>query len=173
MPARFRRPSRPSPRPWGHVRKGTALGVDVGTVRVGVAASDPDRLMAFPVETVNRGAGDVARVAAIAQERGATAIFVGLPRKLSGQEGTSAADARGFAQALVELAGCSVRLIDERFSTATASQAMRSAGRDSRRQRTVIDQAAAVVILENALEVDKNGNLDAVTIELPSKGNDD
>ncbi|MDN4486717.1 Holliday junction resolvase RuvX [Demequina sp. SYSU T00039] len=155
------------------MRRGVALSVDVGTVRIGVAASDPDRLMAFPVDTVQRGKGDVARVAAIAEERSATAIFVGLPRKLSGQEGASAADARGFAEALVELVDGSVRLIDERFSTATASQAMRSAGRDARRQRTVIDQAAAVVILENAMDVDKNGNLDAVTIEVPRKGNDD
>ena len=76
----------------------------------------------------------------------------------------------GRVGALVELVGCPVRLIDERFSTATAAQAMRSAGRDSRRQRAVIDQAAAVVILENALDIDKNGNLDAVTIELPRKG---
>ena len=155
------------------MRRGVALAVDVGTVRVGVAASDPDRLMAFPVATVQRGRGDVAQVAALAAERSATTVFVGLPRKLSGQEGASAADARAFGESLVELVGCPVRLIDERFSTATASQAMRSAGRDSRRQRAVIDQAAAVVILENALDIDKNGNLDAVTIELPRKGNDD
>jgi len=147
--------------------------VDVGTVRVGVAASDPDGLMAFPVETVQRGDGDVAAIARIAEERGATSVFVGLPRKLSGMEGTSAEDARGFAARLAELTPAIVRLIDERFSTATASQAMRSAGRTAKRQRKVIDQAAAVVILENALDVDRNGNLGAVTIEVPPKGNDD
>nr|WP_062520550.1 Holliday junction resolvase RuvX [Demequina silvatica] len=153
--------------------RGARLGVDVGTVRIGVAASDPDGLMAFPVDTVQRGDGDAAAIAAIAEERGVIRIFVGLPRKLSGQEGTSADDARAFAARLAELTTANVRLIDERFSTATASQAMRSAGRNAKKQRQVIDQAAAVVILENALDVDKNGNLDAVTIEIPRKGNDD
>ncbi|WP_439644558.1 Holliday junction resolvase RuvX [Demequina silvatica] len=138
-----------------------------------MAASDPDGLMAFPVDTVQRGDGDAAAIAAIAEERGVIRIFVGLPRKLSGQEGTSADDARAFAARLAELTTANVRLIDERFSTATASQAMRSAGRNAKKQRQVIDQAAAVVILENALDVDKNGNLDAVTIEIPRKGNDD
>lgn len=146
------------------------MGVDVGTVRIGVAASDPDGLMAFPVETVARGGDDAATVAAIASERGAVRVFVGLPRTLKGGEGASAQDARDFADRLAELTEASVRLIDERFSTATAAQAMRSAGRSARRQRHVIDQAAAVVILENALDVDRNGNLDAVTIEVPRKG---
>ncbi|WP_436969030.1 Holliday junction resolvase RuvX [Demequina litoralis] len=138
-----------------------------------MAASDPDGLMAFPVDTVQRGDGDAAAIAAIAEERGAITVFVGLPRKLSGQEGTSAEDARAFASRLAELCSGTVRLIDERFSTATASQAMRSAGRNAKKQRQVIDQAAAVVILENALDVDRNGNLDSVTIEVPRKGNDD
>ncbi|WP_227589860.1 Holliday junction resolvase RuvX [Demequina pelophila] len=149
------------------------LAVDVGTVRVGVAASDPGGLMAFPVETVQRGDGDVARVAAIVAERNAMTVFVGLPRKLSGLEGSSAEDARAFAGALAELVPSTVRLIDERFSTATASQAMRSAGRSSKKQRQVIDQAAAVVILENALDIDRNGNLANVTSEVPRKGSDD
>ncbi|WP_296667870.1 Holliday junction resolvase RuvX [Demequina sp.] len=145
----------------------------MGTVRIGVAASDPDGLMAFPVATVQRGDGDADAIAAIARERAAVCVFVGLPKKLSGSEGTSADDARGFAARLAELTSAPVRLIDERFSTATASQAMRSAGRTAKRQRHVIDQAAAVVILENALDIDKNGNLDMVTIEVPRKGNDD
>lgn len=153
--------------------RGVRLGVDVGTVRIGVAASDPDALMAFPVDTVKRGAGDAAAVAAIANEREAVTVFVGLPRKLSGQEGGSAEDARAFAARLAELVSATVRLTDERFSTVTASQAMRAAGRAAKRQRQVIDQAAAVVILENALDIDRNGNLDKVTIEVPRKGNDD
>lgn len=153
--------------------RGVRLGVDVGSVRVGVAASDPDALMAFPVETVQRGPGDVAAVAALANERGAITVFVGLPRTLRGEEGPSAADARGFAGALAELTDATVRLIDERFSTATASQAMRAAGRSAKKQRQVIDQAAAVVILENALDVDKQSNLDAVTIVVPRKGKND
>ncbi|WP_236685302.1 Holliday junction resolvase RuvX [Demequina salsinemoris] len=150
------------------------VGVDVGTVRVGVAASDPDGLMAFPVATVTRSPKAVQEVADLVAEREATEVFVGLPRTLKGREGTSATDARGFAAQLAELTPATVRLIDERFSTASASRQMSAAGRSAKAQRQVIDQAAAVVILETALEVQKRDNLGAVTTEvLPSKGNDD
>ncbi|WNM28662.1 Holliday junction resolvase RuvX [Demequina capsici] len=153
-----------------HVR----LGVDVGTVRVGVAASDPDGLMAFPVGTVTRSTDAVREVAQIVAEREATEVFVGLPRTLAGREGASAADARGFAQELAELTSATVRLIDERFSTASASRQMSAAGRSAKSQRQVIDQAAAVVILETALDVQKKGNLGTVTYEVPpTKGSDD
>jgi putative Holliday junction resolvase len=149
------------------------LGVDVGTVRVGVAASDPDAIMAFPVETVQRGPGDVERVAAIASERAAIRVFVGLPRTLKGREGTSAEHAWAFARRLAELTDAEVRLVDERFSTTTAASALRSAGRSARQQRQVIDQAAAVVILESALDIDRQGNLGTVTKGIPREGNDD
>ncbi len=149
------------------------LSVDVGTVRIGVAASDPDGLMAFPVTTVPRGEGDVAQVAAIVAERGAIRVFVGLPRKLSGKDGDSAALAHRFAAELSERCDAVVRLVDERFSTASAQHAMRQAGRSAKQQRQVIDQAAAVVILENALDIERQGNLDRVTYEPDPKGNDD
>lgn len=149
------------------------LGVDVGTVRIGVAASDPDGLMAFPVATVHRGDGDVAEVAALAAERDAARIFVGLPRKLSGKDGDSVAMAHEFAFALSERCEAVVRLVDERFSTASAQHAMRQAGRSAKQQRQVIDQAAAVVILETALDIERQGNLDRVTYEPILKGNDD
>lgn len=171
-PASATRSARSS-RPWGSVDRGVRLGVDVGTVRVGVAASDPDAIMAFPVETVARGDGDVARVAAIARERDAIRVFVGLPRTLAGREGPSADDASGFAARLAELIDADVRLIDERFSTTTAAGALRSAGHSARQQRQVIDQAAAVVILENALDIDRRGNLGKVTKGIPREGNDD
>lgn len=137
--------------------------MDVGSVRIGVAASDPEGIMAFPVETVVAGEGDAARVALIASEREAVSIFVGLPRTLSGADGTSAAMATEFARRLAELTTADVRLIDERFSTTTASRALSGAGKSARSQRQIIDQAAAVVILENALEVDRRGNLGTVT----------
>ncbi len=150
--------------------RGVRLGVDVGTVRIGIAASDPDGLMAFPVSTVTRGDGDVAQVAAIVDERQATRVYVGLPRKLSGDDGQSAAFAHEFAHALTEHCNAVVRLVDERFSTASAQQAMRQAGRNSRQQRQVIDQAAAVVILESALDIERQGNLDRVTYEPDPQG---
>lgn len=149
------------------------LGIDVGTVRIGVAASDPDGLMAFPLETVQRGDGDIDQVVALADERSAIRIFVGLPRGLSGMEGASAEFAHDFAARLSERTSAIVRLVDERFSTASAQHAMRQAGRNSRQQRQVIDQAAAVVILESALDIERNGNLDKVTYEPDPKGNDD
>lgn len=153
--------------------KGVRLGVDFGSVRIGVAASDPDGIMAFPVETVVRGEGDVARVATIASDRGAIAIFVGLPKTLKGEDGTSAAMAEEFARGLAELTTADVRLIDERFSTTTASRALTGAGKSAKKQRQVIDQAAAVVILESALDVDRQGNLGIVTRRIPHEGNDD
>lgn len=149
--------------------KGVRLGVDVGTVRVGVAASDPDAVMAFPVDTVPRDDRAVAAVAEIALDRNAVMVFVGLPRHMAGGEGESAADARQFAQALAELLDVPVRLVDERLSTSLASRAMTQAGKSAKRQRQSIDAAAAAVILESALDIDRNGNLSTVTVEVPRK----
>lgn len=149
------------------------IGIDVGSVRVGVAASDPDGIMAFPVETVLRSDSAVRRIAEIVAERAAVEVFVGLPRHLSGAEGASAGDARDFAAALAELVAPPVRLIDERLSTASASRAMREAGRSARRQRDTIDQAAAVVILDTALDAARRGNVSTVAPRVALKENDD
>ncbi len=146
------------------MERGVRIGVDVGTVRVGVAASDPDAVMAFPVTAVARTPQAAREVLAIAQERGAIALFVGLPRHLSGAEGASAADARAFAQELAELSEIPVRLVDERLTTTQASRAMSHAGKSTREQRARIDAAAATVLLENAMDIDRRGNLDTVTI---------
>ena len=173
MPDASARLSRPWSRRFGTVDRGVRLAVDVGTVRIGVAASDPDGVLAFPVTTVQRGEGDVDQVVEIVHERSATRVFVGLPRKLSGKDGDSAAMAHAFAADLAERCDAIVRLVDERFSTASAQHAMRQAGRSSRQQRQVIDQAAAVVILESALDIERQGNLDRVTYEPIPKGNDD
>ncbi|MGN6331137.1 MAG: Holliday junction resolvase RuvX [Motilibacteraceae bacterium] len=142
------------------MRRGVRLGVDVGTVRVGVAASDPSALLATPLETVRRGRGDVDRVVALAAEREVLEVVVGLPRHLSGAEGASAGDARAFATALARrLAPVPVRLVDERLSTVTAQRGLRDAGltgkRAARTRRDVVDQAAAVVILQSALDAER------------------
>ncbi len=149
---------------------GVRVGVDVGSVRVGVAATDPAGTLAFPVGTVQRTATAAADVAAIAAERGAAIVYVGLPRKLSGEEGPSARDARDFAAALAERVGVPVRLVDERFSTSTASAAMSAAGRNLRQQRGTVDQQAAVVILDSALDTEKNGQVGTVTEAVLPKG---
>jgi putative holliday junction resolvase len=142
-------------------------------VRVGVAACDPDGIMAFPVATVARDAAAIANIAALAAERAAIEIFVGLPRHLSGAEGPSAADARAFAEQVEERTGLPVRLVDERMSTVSASRNMREAGRSAKSQRSSIDQAAAVVILDTALDAARRGNLGTVAMKVAREENHD
>lgn len=146
------------------MRSGVRLGVDVGSVRVGVAVSDPGGVLATPVRTVARTepgpAGpqdaDVAEVAAIAAERGAVLVVVGLPRSLSGVEGPAAERARQYALALaVRLAPVPVRLVDERLTSVDAHRALRESGVTGRAQRAVVDQAAAVLILQSALDQER------------------
>lgn len=139
--------------------RGARVSVDVGAVRVGVAASDPDGLVATPVETVPRdqsGTADMARIAAIVEERSAAVVYVGLPRSLSGAEGSASALVRTYSVGLAHaVAPVPVRLVDERLSTVTAHQALYASGRSGRRHRAVVDQAAAVVILQAALDAEK------------------
>lgn len=136
-------------------RPGVRLGVDVGTARIGVARSDRDGLLAVPIETVRRGEGDLARITAIAEEYDAFELVVGLPVALSGRETASTADARAFAQDLAD-AGHRVRLVDERLSTVSAHSALRGSGRSQRSSRSIVDQVAAVVLLQQALDVEKS-----------------
>ena len=141
------------------MRPGVRLGVDVGSVRVGLAASDREGLVASPVATLARddkARSDVAAVVAQAREREAVEVVVGLPRSMSGREGPAAAAARRYAATLsAALAPTAVRLVDERLSTVSAHRALRAAGRPGRRQRSVVDQVAAVVILQQALDAER------------------
>ena len=138
------------------MRAGVRIGVDVGTVRIGVAASDPTGLLASPVETVRRGEGDLERVTAIATERQAIEVVVGLPRTLRGDEGASAAYVQEFVRSLSRIISpIPVRLLDERLSTAAAHRRLRDSRVRGRRVRAVIDQEAAVVILQGALDVER------------------
>lgn len=137
-------------------RRGTRLGVDVGKARVGVAKCDPDGLLATPVETVPRDDGSVARIIALADEHGAFEVLVGLPLNMRGEDTASTRDAREFAAALAAASALPVRLVDERLSTVSAQAALRSSGRSQRSSRTIIDQVAAVVLLQQALDVEKS-----------------
>ena len=138
------------------MRQGVRLGVDVGDVRIGVARSDPSGLIATPVETVPRGDGDLVRLRHLAAEDAAIEIVVGLPRSLSGGEGPAAAKVREFAGKLAAaLAPVAVRLCDERLSTVTAEAVLRGQGKKGQKRRAVVDQAAAVVILQNALDTER------------------
>ncbi len=143
-------PRRASPR-----RAGRVLGVDVGTVRVGVAMSDPTGTIASPLETLRRAkdGSDLDRLAALVVEHEVAEVVVGEPRHLSGASGASAQDARAYSEALAgRITDVPVHLIDERLSTVTAAGHLREGGIDSRKQRPVIDQAAAVVILQQYLD---------------------
>lgn len=138
------------------MERGPRLAVDVGTVRVGLAASDPDGLLATPVATVPRGDTDVASIVTEVRERGVRTVYVGLPLHLSGAEGASAVAARAYAGALAQaVSPVPVRLVDERMSTVSAHRALSESGRPGRRHRGVVDQAAAVVILQDALDAER------------------
>lgn len=137
-------------------RRGVRLGVDVGTARVGVARCDPDGLLATPVETVPRDDAAVARIVALADEVSAVEILVGLPLNLRGEDTRSTQDARDFAAAVAGASGMPVRLVDERLSTVSAHAALRGSGRTQRSSRSIIDQVAAVVLLQQALDVEKS-----------------
>ncbi len=138
------------------VRSGVRLGVDPGDARIGVARSDPSGLLATPVETVPRADGDLARLAVLVAEEEAVEVVVGLPRSLSGGEGPAAARVRVFAVSLArEVAPVPVRLCDERLSTVSAESMLRERGRSGRKRRAVVDQAAAVVILQQALDTER------------------
>lgn len=154
------------------MRFGVRIGLDPGDARVGVAESDPSGMLATPVETVRRGKGDLSRIQAIVVERSAIEVVVGLPRSLSGGEGPAAAKVREFARALAEaVQPVPVRLCDERLSTVTAELQLRGQGKKGQKRRTVVDQAAAVVILQNALDTERSsGTVPGETISLGSTG---
>jgi putative Holliday junction resolvase len=142
-------------------RPGVRVGVDVGTVRVGVAASDPSALLATPVRTVPRdeteGETDLVELAGLVAELGAVEAVVGLPRTLAGEEGAAARAARTYAGRLAErIAPVPVRLVDERLTTVDAHRSLRDSGVGGRRQRAVVDQAAAVLILQAALDAERS-----------------
>lgn len=139
------------------MRAGVRLGVDVGSVRVGVARSDPEGLLATPLVTLRRGKSDLGDLARLAAEHEAVEVVVGLPRTLAGREGTAATAATSYARRLAARLGAdvSVRLVDERLSTVAAARELRASGIDTRRGRKVIDQAAAVIILQGALDAER------------------
>jgi putative Holliday junction resolvase len=142
------------------MRAGVRLGVDVGSVRVGLAASDPGGILATPIKTLERDLKsdtDQVAIAAVVLERDVLEVVVGLPRSLSGGEGPAAAGARSYATALAALISPTpVRLIDERLTTIDAHRQLRDSGLAGRAQRAVVDQAAAVLILQAALDAEKS-----------------
>lgn len=148
-------------------RRGVRLGIDVGKARIGVARSDPDGMLAVPVETVARSESSLDRIAELSAEYEPLELVVGLPVNMQGLDTASTVDAREFAAALHERTGVPVRLVDERLSTVTAHAALRSSGRTQKNSRSIVDQVAAVVLLQQAIDTEKStGNAPGATIPL-------
>lgn len=139
------------------MRAGTRIGIDPGDARIGVSRSDPTGFLATPVETVRRGRGDARRIAELVTELEAVEVVIGLPRSLSGGEGPAAAKVRRFAAAVArQVEPVPVRLCDERLTTVTAEGILREQGKRGTDRRAVVDMAAAVVILQHALDTERN-----------------
>ena len=148
------------------MRRGVRLGVDVGTVRVGIARSDADGILATPVRTLARSGAlgypdendaDIAEVADLVQELDVIEVVIGLPRTLAGREGAAALQVRQYAGVLTRcIAPVPVRLVDERLSTVDAHRALRESGVAGRRTRAIVDQMAAVIILQSALDEERS-----------------
>ena len=144
--------------------RGRRLAVDVGKVRVGVALSDPDGILATPLVTLARdmGAapdavpGDIAELVRLVGEHEVVQIVVGLPVRLNGEEGAAAIDIRAYAGRLVSAVGdVPIVLADERMSTVVATRRLAERGVRGKRQRAVVDQAAAVEILQSWLDAQR------------------
>jgi putative Holliday junction resolvase len=128
-----------------------ALGIDHGDTRIGIAATDPVGIMAHPVETIDvRKTDPIERIAAICQQRQIQTLVVGIPYRLDGSEGSAAQKVRRFAKKLrARLPELPMEYIDESYTTMDAAEKLHEAGRNSKKQKAVIDQAAAVEILSH------------------------
>ena len=139
------------------LRFGVRLAIDVGSARIGVAHCDNEGRLASPLATLARGEGDLDALAGLAAADDVIEVVVGLPVGLSGREGPSAADARRFAARLAgRVAPVPVRLVDERFTTVIAHDALRRSGSDSRARRPRVDRAAAALLLQGALGIERS-----------------
>jgi putative Holliday junction resolvase len=141
--------------------------VDPGDARIGVARCDPSGMLATPVETVRRGRGDLRRLRQLVVAEEAVEVVMGLPRSLSGGEGPAAETTRAFARLLAErIAPVPVRLVDERLTTVSAEAMLRDQ-RKGQQRRAVVDQVAAVVILQHALDTERaTGNAPGELVDL-------
>lgn len=150
-------------------RRGIRLAVDVGKARIGVARCDPDGLLASPVETVPRDEESMTRIASLVAQEQPIEVLVGLPINLKGERTASTIDAEDFAAALAGVIPTPVRLVDERLSTVSAHHALRASGRSSRTSRTMVDQVAAVVLLQQAVDVEKSTGRPPGTVVPPAE----
>ncbi len=152
------------------MRNGVRLGIDVGRARVGVARSDPHGMLATPVETLVRRDDVVESIRRRVEEWDVVEVIVGLPLSLSGAETASTDDSREVARALAEAVAVPVRMVDERLTTVSAARGLRESGRTAKNSRSVVDQVAAVILLQHALDRERStGNPPGALVE-PHEG---
>jgi len=134
--------------------RGALIGLDLGAKTIGVAVCDPDRRVATPVETImrKRFALDAERILALAAERRAAGVVLGLPINMDGSEGPRAQSTRAFARNLAKLTELPIALWDERLSTAAVERALITADASRAKRKAVIDAHAAAYILQGALD---------------------
>jgi putative Holliday junction resolvase len=137
------------------LRPGVRLALDWGDARIGVAACDREGVLAFPLTTVRAGDTEIAELAALVVEQQPIEVLMGLPRSLRGSDGPAAVKVRERAALLAAAVQVPVRLIDERLTTVGAAERLRAAGKRAKEQRGSIDAAAATLILEHALALER------------------
>jgi putative Holliday junction resolvase len=138
------------------MQRGRRIAFDYGDVRIGVAVSDPDSILASPLTTLKTADRNVLKeISTIFLDIDPVAIFVGRPALLSGQDGMASTKANLFVDQLKSITNVPIELIDERMSTISAARNLRDAGRNAKNSKDAIDMASAVAILEFALEMEK------------------
>ncbi|WP_166972113.1 Holliday junction resolvase RuvX [Brevibacterium atlanticum] len=144
-------------------RRGRRLGLDIGSVRIGVAASDPEGILATPLTVVRRKDEPAAlrELSEIVAEYEPIELLAGDPKSLDGAARAAAASALEFARKVASATDTPIRLVDERFTTVEAHHALAAAGKSSRQRREIVDAQAAVIILQNALEFEHNTGVPA------------
>ena len=137
--------------------RGVLLALDLGTARIGVAACDSGRVLAYPVEVIPASAPVQQRVNALIEEYAAVGLIIGLPLALDGSEGIAAKKIIDQARRIATQVKVPILLVDERMSTAQAHQLLRETGRNAKTSRGVVDAQAAVGILESVLHALEHG----------------
>ncbi len=136
--------------------RGRRIAFDYGDVRIGVAVSDPDSILCSPLTTLQAADKRLdANITQLLQEHEPVQIFIGRPALLSGNDGVASEKALAFAERIRNLSHVSVEMIDERMSTVSAARNLRDSGKSAKESKSSIDMAAAVAILEFALEIEK------------------
>lgn len=136
--------------------RGRRIAFDYGDVRIGVAVTDPDSILASPLTTLKATDKNLAQqISAIFEDMEPVAIYVGRPALLSGKDGLAIEKASGFVALLNTITEVPIEMIDERMSTISAARNLRDAGRNAKDSKDAIDMAAAVAILEFAIEIEK------------------